>query len=470
MNKVCFVSGNFNNLHPGHIRIFKFARELGNKLIVGVNLTDAEYLGALPDLEERVSLLKTVSFIDEVIPLTEGLDHFLQNVKPDIVIKGYEHRFLFNREQSIVDSYGGLLVFSSGSSTSPAGSIDRKEFSHSISDMMNPRKFLSPSGLIDLKSKLNQFANLKVLVIGDVIVDEYAICETVGLSREEPAIVASIEDSETYLGGAGIVSAHASALGSSVELISVLGSDLEADFVEAALAKYGVVSCCYRDVTRHTSVKKRYKASGKTLLRLNRLHSHEISRALSDWIFTQACERLKHVDMLILADFNYGCLASDLAAKLVAAARKNGIFVAADSQSSSQNGDIKKFLGASLIAPTEWEARSSLKDDRSGLPVIYKRLIESCEAAYLFLTMGPNGVLFAPDGSDISRLQTLPAMNTGPVDVSGAGDSFLTAASLGLVSGMNPMQASVLGSLTAAVQVGRLGNLPISRSTIESFL
>lgn len=470
MNKICFVSGNFNNLHPGHIRIFKFAKELGNRLIVGVNLVDPEYLGTLPDLEERISLLKTVSFIDEVIPLKEGLDYFLQNAKPDIVIKGYEHRFLFNREQSIVDSYGGLLVFSSGSSTSAVGSIDRGEIRHSLSDMMSPRKLLSPDCLIDLKSKLNEFSNLKVLVIGDVIVDDYTFCEPVGLSREEPAIVASIENSETYLGGAGIVSAHASALGSSVELISVLGSDLEADFVETALAKYGVESCCYRDISRHTSVKKRYKASGKTLLRLNRLHSHEISNALGDWVFNQACERLKHVDLLILADFSYGCLASDLAAKLVAVARKNGVFVAADSQSSSQNGDIKKFVGASLIAPTEWEARSSLKDDRSGLPIIYKRLVDSCEAEYLFLTMGPDGVLFAPDGKDISLLRTLPAMNGAPVDVSGAGDSFLTSVSLGLVSGMNPMQASVLGSLMAAIQVGRFGNLPISRSTLESIL
>src|SRR5262249_17023196 len=156
---------------------------------------------------------------------------------------------------------------------------------------------------------------------------------------------------------AGIVAAHAASLGGEVDFFSVLGKDKGAEFVSEQLHKHKVKSFLYEDVSRTTTRKQRYRAHGKTLLRVNHFRQHQISADNQKKILADIRERLKDKQLVIFSDFNYGCLPQPMVDNIISICREYGIKMAADSQSSSQTGDISRFHDMDLITPTEREAR-----------------------------------------------------------------------------------------------------------------
>jgi len=140
--------------------------------------------------------------------------------------------------------------------------------------------------------------------------------------------------------------------------------------------------------------------------------------------------------------------------------------MAADSQVSSQTGDVSRFKGMTLLTPTEREARVALNDFISGLAVISERLIERSRTRNLVITLGTEGALINTLTEGQHQSDRLPAFNPSPKDVSGAGDSFFMASSMALRAGTDVWQASYLGSLAAALQVSRVGNLPLTTAEL----
>jgi sugar/nucleoside kinase (ribokinase family) len=133
---------------------------------------------------------------------------------------------------------------------------------------------------------------------------------------------------------------------------------------------------------------------------------------------------------------------------------------------SSQTGDVSRFKGMTLLTPTEHEARIALNDFVSGLAIISERLINRAHAKNLIITLGAEGALVHSTTGVTHEFDRLPAFNPSPKDVSGAGDSFFLASSMALRAGADIWQASYLGSLAAALQVSRVGNLPLMAAEI----
>ena len=141
----------------------------------------------------------------------------------------------------------------------------------------------------------------------------------------------------------------------------------------------------------------------------------------------------------------------------------------ADSQSSSQIGDISRFSGMRMIAPTEREARIALRNSDDGLVVLSEKLRGLANAEDILLTLGSDGVLvYSPKSESALITDKLAAINLNPVDVAGAGDSMFVTAALTLASGGSIWEAAVVGSVAAAIQVSRLGNLPLSVDELTS--
>ena len=212
-------------------------------------------------------------------------------------------------------------------------------------------------------------------MIGDLIIDEYISCESLGMSQEDPSLVVAPFDKRKFLGGAGIVAAHAAALGASSTLITVTGSDESGSFAENILTEYGVKGLFCRDDSRPTTLKQRYRCDGKTLLRVSHLLQSSISPELQGAIFNNFYHCIQSSDLVVFSDFNYGCLPNRLVTRCLDAAREKGIICVADSQSSSQVGDVSRFRDMTLISATEREVRLSLRDNDDGLTVI----AEDCE-------------------------------------------------------------------------------------------
>ena len=468
--RIVFVSGNFNIVHPGHLRLLKFAAEAGDFLVVGVS--DDSTPGVTVPAEMRVEGVRAVSFVDHAFLLEELPESFIANLQPHVVVKGKEHEKADNPERSVVESYGGKLLFGSGEVRfSSLNLLQREYFELNLSTISSPTDYPVRHNftMSDLKQALQKVQGLRALVIGDLIIDEYINCEALGMSQEDPTIVLTPIESKTFVGGAGIVAAHARGLGAEVEFLTVAGADESAEYAQESLSKYNVNATLFFDDTRPTTRKQRFRAHNKTLLRVNHLRQHPVTTDLMQQMLSAIEERLSNIDVLLFSDFNYGCLPQALVDGIREKASARGIMMTADSQASSQFADISRFKGMSLITPTEREARLALRDFESGLVSISERLREVACATNVVVTLGPEGLMVHAAEGDEYCTDRLPAFNSAPRDVAGAGDSLFTCCSLALCSG-NAWQAVYLGALAAACQVSRVGNIPVNASAITSEL
>ena len=161
-------------------------------------------------------------------------------------------------------------------------------------------------------------------------------------------------------------------------------------------------------------------------------------------------------------------LSQDLVNEIIKLAHKNKVLIVADSQSSSQTGDISRFVGAKLVTPTEREARIAIKDFSSGLVTVAEKLMMKVGADYVFITLGKEGVLIHQRMKKKTdwRNDMLPAFNRSLKDPAGGGDALLITSSLALATGSTIWEAAYMGSVAAACQVGRLGNLPLTKKEL----
>ena len=173
------------------------------------------------------------------------------------------------------------------------------------------------------------------------------------------------------------------------------------------------------------------------------------------------------LDLIVLCDFGYGLCLEKFVNHFKAKEHK---VLECDSQTSSQQGDITKFKDVNLITPTELEARSAFNRYSDSLTVVVDELYEKLGIENIVVTLGDQGIFCQEkpdrDNSNSIRSDQLHAISPLCVDSSGAGDAFLAASSLILATGGNIWDMSALGSLASAIQVRRLGNIPISKSDL----
>ncbi len=465
--KVVFVSGHFNVLHVGHLRLLRFAKECGTRLIVGVESDKIAGKAAYIQQDLRLESIRSISWIDESFIFDEDLISVLEGIKPDLVVKGKEHEFSENIESSILESYGGKLIFSSGESLFSSIDLIRNEISFAETRSISlPNEFIARNRLsvASLSQWVTKISKLKVCIIGDLIIDEYITCEALGMSQEDPTIVVTPIDSIKFIGGAGIVAAHAKGLGADVRFISITGDDELRNYATEKLSDYGIDHKLIIDSTRPTTLKQRFRSKGKTLLRVSHLHQNPISQELQIQILAQVKECIGSCDLLVFSDFNYGCLPQDLVDKIIELCIDKKIFLAADSQSSSQEGDISRFKNMDLITPTEREARLSIRNHDDGLVILADKMLATSNAKNILLKLGSEGMLIYVGINDRKGnmfTDRIAALNSSPKDVSGAGDSLLIATSMVMAVGGTIWEAACIGSLAAAIQVGRVGNTPL---------
>lgn len=465
-SRIVFVSGIFNILHPGHLRLLRFASECGDFLVVGVFEVRTNDPVFLPE-EERLRAIQSTSWVDHAFHLRDSPEDFIAALQPHVVVKGKEYESRQNREASILAGYGGKLLFSSGDST--FSSIDA--LSHELreigfSSIVKPQDFPKRHGfrISDAHGYMDRMCRLNICVLGDVIVDEYISCDPVGMSQEDPTIVVTPHLKETFIGGAGIVAAHAREVACNVELVSIVGPDAAGKLAERKLEEYRVHAHLFVDESRPTTRKRRYRAAGKTMLRVNHFRQHQLSDEYQRKMLERVIALLDTTDMLMFSDFNYGVLVQQFVDTVIRECQSRAIPIVADSQSSSQIGDISRFRGMSLITPTEYEARLATRNFHDGIVIMADQLRQKADARNIFVTLGAEGLLIHAEGDAHNQWLTdsLPAFNKAPRDPAGAGDILMVYSSMAMAAGCSVWEAAYLGSLAAACQVGRVGNIPLT--------
>jgi rfaE bifunctional protein kinase chain/domain len=255
-------------------------------------------------------------------------------------------------------------------------------------------------------------------------------------------------------------------------LVTVTGEDEPSGWAQEKAHEYELESFKVVDANRPTTLKQRYRSGTQTLLKISHLTQDFLDSEKEAELIEKFAKLAGNLDVLILSDFSYGVLSPQLVERILAVATQHGVFVSADSQSSSQIGNLGKFKDIDLICATEREARLELKDNTSGLVVLAESLRRELNSTHLLLKMGGDGVLISgqDQGGETLATDEIAAINRNPIDSSGAGDSMLAGASLALACGATIYEAALIGSVLAGIQVGRLGNVPITQATVKSIL
>jgi rfaE bifunctional protein kinase chain/domain len=471
--RTVFVSGNFNVLHPGHLRLIRFARECGEFLIVGVQSDALAGEAALLGESLRLEGVRSNNWIDLAFIMRQPARELIAALRPDVVVKGREHEHLDNPEREAVSAYGGRLLFGSGEISFSSVDLLRGEMPPAAKYQL-PEDFPARHGFSrqDLRALVRRFPQVRMVVIGDLIVDEYIDCDPLGMSQEDPTIVVTPVYQQSYVGGAGIVAAHAASLGATVDYFSIAGRDTARDIAVERLHDYRVRTHLLEDESRPTTLKQRFRAQGKTLLRVSHLRQHGLSRELCGSLLDRLRPVLDQAHVLVFSDFNYGCLPQTLVDTVTALGRERELLMVADSQSSSQIGDVSRFRGMDLLTPTEREARISTHNHEDGLVVLAEALRRQAGARNLLMKLGAEGVIVHAELSKDNHWLTdrLPAFSLTARDTAGAGDSLLASSALALALRANLWQAAYLGSTAAACQVGRIGNVPLGSDELQAAL
>lgn len=467
-----FISGNFNVVHPGHIRLFKKARELGSKLVIGVySSTTTTNMELFPD-HERVDAVGRNSLVDEVVLINRPLLKILDEINPDIILKGTEFEGKSNEEAEYALKNNKTIIYSDGDPLfSESDLIDGSNLirGHPLkfSELVSTSGF-SKDRLIEILGRIKE---KRVAVIGDFIIDEYINCEPLGLSQEDANVVLKPIDSAAFFGGASIVARHARGLGAEVSLLTTMNtSSGYYSSLKNALDEENIHLDFVEDSDRIQIVKKRFRIDGTSRFRITEGSLGELSKVAQNEVLRIAQNLSRESDLVVFSDFNYGSIPQSLPERLVQN-RTSRTFFAADNQISSQIGDLKKYYGIDFLSATEFEARVSMNSRDLGLAKLITQLRRSLEINNCILKLGRDGLIYESDNQHESpKIGAIAALNSRPVDVAGAGDSLLAASALALTSGATLYEASMIGSMAAAIQVGRIGNVPVTSDEILSIL
>jgi D-beta-D-heptose 7-phosphate kinase/D-beta-D-heptose 1-phosphate adenosyltransferase len=320
-----------------------------------------------------------------------------------------------------------------------------------------------PAALMPL---LAGFAGRRVLCIGDVMVDRSIYGEVKRISPEAPVPVVRITRESATLGGAGNVVRNLAALGAQPCFVSIVGDDRAGREVGAMLGALSDAEPYLRvSRTRETTIKNRFfSTDGHHLLRADRETNSPLDRADADDLVRAALAQLPTCDAVILSDYAKGVFATDLAAAVIAAARRHGKPVVVD----PKGADYRRYVGATVITPNRAELAEAV-----ALPVgTDEELVAAAQALRSVTQTQAVAVTRSAEGMTVvgDHVIHLPAETREVADVTGAGDTVAAVLTLALAAGAAIADAARLANVAAGVVVGRHGTAVAAVADIAAAL
>ena len=307
-----------------------------------------------------------------------------------------------------------------------------------------------------------------VMVVGDVICDEYLIGKPARISREAPVIILKFTDRDVRLGGAANAANNVHALGARVVPVGVIGADRAGDEVLALFAASGIsTDGIVIDRGRPTPVKTRimaggYQATRQQVVRLDREPNGELSPVTEDLLLERLEKLAARVDGILVSDYGYGSVSPRIFEGVRAAARASGAIVTVDSRY-----DLPRFGGITAATPNEaelGELTGQPVDDERSVEKAGRQLLERIDARLLLVTRGSQGLaLLEREGGS----SFIPIFGTDEIaDVTGAGDTVIGAFTLALAAGAAPLDAATLANMAGGIVVMKRGTATVTREEI----
>ena len=318
-----------------------------------------------------------------------------------------------------------------------------------------------------LKEAINKFDQAKILVLGDVMLDEFIWGKVSRISPEAPVPVVNIHSESMMLGGAANVVANIHSLGGKAYLSGVIGKDSAGEAVCRELRKRNInEEGLVIDPKRRTILKSRVIAHSQQVVRMDRENREEIGQSIFTQLLNYIKSLLPKIDAFIISDYGKGLITKKLLQELLPLAKSSKKIITVD----PKLGNFFSYREVSLITPNKQEVERALgveireEDDlfKAGEEIL-KRL--RCES--LLVTRGEEGMtLFEPN----SKAVHIPTVAKEVYDVTGAGDTVISALTLGLSCGLSKEEAAHLANLAAGIVVGEVGTATVSPRELEEVI
>lgn len=477
--QIAMCHGVFDLVHPGHIRHLVFAKQKVSKLIVSItsdiHVKKAELRPYVPQIlrAENLAALEFVDFV--IIDENETPIKNLKKIKPDFFVKGYEYvkngeNPRTQEEIETLKSYDGQFLFTPGDYVlSSSNIIENNRPDLTVIKLKSLMEGENVS-FKDIRETLRNFKNCEVLVVGDTIIDNYVNTSIIGNNAKTPTFSTKYINEENFVGGAAIIALHLKAAGAKVKFCSVLGNDSLGKFVKKELKKNKITDLTIIDNVRPTTEKKYFISGEDRLLKVDKVENSPISENLQKHIIKQIANHKKGI--VIFSDFRHGIFNQKSIQPFTKAIHK-GVYKVADSQVASRWGNILDFKNFDLITPNEKEVRFSLADQDTAIRPLASVLFEKSKCKVLMLKLGERGLMTVRRkiiGNDMRSFFVMDAFEKNAVDPVGCGDALISYASLAMYVSKNPLIASILGSISAALLSLINGNIPIIKSDVEKKL
>ena len=470
--RIVLCHGVFDLLHVGHIRHFKEARAHGDALVV--TLTEDTRVNKGPNRPaftetlraEAIAALADVDYV--AISRYPTAVEVIRAVRPDYYAKGPDYKDAaadvtggITLEREAIADVGGAIVFTDDLTFSSSNLLNRHmpAYTGDVADWLE--RFRGDHPISEITDAVKAFAGLKVMVIGEAILDEYVYVDQMGKSAKEPVLAMRYGSREMFAGGSLAIANHLSGFCDRVELVTFLGDrNAHEDFIREHLA-HNVDATFFYKHDSPSIVKRRYVES---YLMSKLFEVYEINdEPLDDAQDAAFCDFLDAnialPDVVIVADFGHGMLSS----RAIRVLTKKARFLAVNTQINAANvgfHTISKYKRADYVCIHEGEIRLDARSRRGSLDEIVAALADKLDCENVLVTRGRRGVTLYSGGTDTA---SCPAFATSVVDRIGSGDAVLSLTSMAVAQKLAPDVVTFLANVIGAQAVQIVGN----RNSIE---
>lgn len=467
-DKIVLCHGVFDLLHVGHIKHLKKAKELGDKLIV--TITADKYVNKGPgkpvfNQELRAEALSSIECVDHVaINFNPTAIKPLSIIKPDIYCKGKDYKNHqddltgeIKNELSVLKKNKGKifytheLTFSSSRTLNTATNFYSDKHKKVIKDILRKTSFK------EIKILFNKIKKIKILVIGETILDEYIFCEAIGKSGKEPILVLKELEKHIYLGGILSIANNLAQFSDNVSVISMLGDKRPyRNFIKKNLSpkiKTNFIS----KKNSPTIIKRRFidSISNSKLLGVYDINDDILTPEDLKKFNTSIKKNISKYDLVVVSDYGHGLISKETA-KIIC---KKSKFLALNAQINAFNigyHTMKNYQNFNTLIINEKEIRHELRDKTGELNKLIKKLSIDRKVENLIVTKGSSGSTLY--NKKLNKFFNSEAYAKKVIDKIGAGDTMLAIISLCLKLKIDFNLSLLISSLAAAQSVASLAN------------
>ena len=315
--------------------------------------------------------------------------------------------------------------------------------------------------MVKFSNFFNRIHQVKVLVIGDLILDQYTYGQTSRISPEAPVPVMQVMKEENLPGGAGNVALNLQALGAQVILLSRIGNDRAGIQLKDSLTSMKVTTdyvFCQRNW--QTSHKTRVIAANQQLLRIDYEEIKAIDEHLEDTIITHLPTLLHNIDIIAISDYGKGFLTDTLLSSIIQLGKQKNIPIIVD----PKGADFSKYYGATIIKPNRLEAYKAANCSMHiPLETVAKKLLTQSNAEHIVITLSEEGISYfsqsGVSGNTSAKVREVK-------DVTGAGDTVLAALTFALANKLNLEDSLRFANLCAGVAVEHIGCVNVNLAQV----